>query len=78
VLGIQNLKNAVTVLSKHQEGLVQMTDGLKSALKSTLRDMSLKHRDMIVMTEGVEKLEKMKRSLSLISTGVSTGVQAEF
>ena len=43
VQAIANLRNAITVLGKHHQGLIQLTPGMMESMKTVLRFTALKH-----------------------------------
>jgi len=47
------LKNAIIILGKHHEGLIQMTPAIQESMGATLRWCALKHEEMLEM--GIER-----------------------
>merc|ERR550514_582233 len=69
VQAIANLRNAITVLSKHHEGLIQLSPGMVESMSTVLRFTALKH-EMLQgdYTDGLQ--DRLKTAL--ISLGEET------
>lgn len=75
VLGIQNLKNAIIVLKKHQS-LIQTDNAMKMAVKSILATSANSHRDLMILKSGMPAYAKAQR-MNFLQTGTMTGVEAQ-
>eukprot|EP00397_Hematodinium_sp_SG-2012_P021765 GEMP01022507.1.p1 GENE.GEMP01022507.1~~GEMP01022507.1.p1 ORF type:complete len:693 (+),score=231.64 GEMP01022507.1:111-2189(+) len=85
---VTNLKNAILVLSKHHQGLIQMTPELQESVASVLKDAAdrhairdamtknLKHPAFLSVAEGVEKQHRY--FLSALQGRVNVQMPANF
>jgi len=70
VQAIANLRNAITVLGKHHQGLIQLTPGMMESMKTVLRFTALKH-EMLQGDHATKGLQDRLKT-ALISLNIET------
>lgn len=74
VQSVTMLKNAISVLKRHNGGLLQLTPALRGSVGSVLRWVSLKHEEMLALgTDGLSLQHGAISSTALISLSTRSG-----
>merc|ERR1719443_1006140 len=79
IQAVTMLKNAITILGKHNAGLLQMSPAVQEAMGSTMRWAALKHEEMLAMSFERSSLRgnaPRKSMASLLAVAAKSG-QAE-